>query len=212
MDFTTARPHSYVYLAAPFFNVYQTAFLEIIETSLTECGIPYYSPRRDATPFHPGDRGTENVPEQTFSDNLNGIAGCGLMVAVLDYLLPMNFGTYLVEMPTPNEELVRQLPMPSHQKNVRMKPISLPDSGTTFEMGVASGFNIPILGFLANPTTTINLMLAVATKGIVVGPTAARMVWRKRDDLKASEMFSRNTWREFINLSHVKNAQDWRLQ
>ena len=210
MNPAEARHESYVYIAAPFFNPFQIKFVEMLESAMTECGIPFYSPRLHATRFTPGDAGTKNDPYKTLMDNKLGIEHAGLMVAVLDFLTPPDIGTYLVKMPP--KRIINLPPIPGTQPpKAEMKRIFLPDSGVSWEMGFASAYHVPVLGFVANPELAINLMLAMSTEGLVVGPSEAKMVWRLGFEAEIKDMFNRTTWKEFLDESHIKDPKQWRL-
>ena len=73
-----------VYIAAPFFNEEQLDFVKRIEKKLLWNEIQYFSPRDGGDIQKMNKREVKKVKREIYEDNINNIAGCDKIVAVID--------------------------------------------------------------------------------------------------------------------------------
>ena len=167
-----------VYIAGPFFNPQQVEQVARIENVLESAGVDFFSPRLQ----HGGGTGVKqpvptvgsrDMAERVFRKNFEEIEDCTAMLAVLDYLLPPGDGLALV-----------------NGGNVQ-RFLSLPDTGTIWEMGVAYGQGIPVTGFMVSPQSYMNLMLTQSMHGVITSyemlRESAEEMRTKRDHLKGPD-------------------------
>lgn len=146
------------YLAAPFFNVPQLELVKAIEVEFEKAHRLCFSPRlqHGNTPVKIA---TEEQAQEVFTANERALDECSHLVAVADYKLPADTHLGIVK---------------SDSDGVQgsINPISLPDTGTVWELGYAR----------ANPRITsvlfteqepadakLNLMLTQSCAGILYG-------------------------------------------
>lgn len=146
-----------VYVAGPFFNATQLSWLERAEDILTRVGrAEIWSPRKRS--YCPPDAPPQ-VRQRSFQDNREGLFRADFVLAVLDYLLPHGQELRVVEPAFPGAGGCRAV----------TKAIRQPDLGTVWEMGYANAAGRPIVGLFAEPPQTLNLMLAEALRGYLIG-------------------------------------------
>lgn len=160
-----------IYIAGPFFNPPQLDLIKWIEDHLAQAEINFYSPR-----LHPGNDGgpiDNATANKIFRSNVVAIQECTHVLAVLDWLMPTG------------HELMVVKPAPQKFTDERWlyegasRPLSLPDTGTVFEMGYATGINKPVLGYTDRKEGEgkLNIMLTQACRGMVYGPEHFRHVF-----------------------------------
>lgn len=109
-----------VYIAGPFFNPPQVELIERIERHLTDAGFSFISPR-----LQPANKSpiTASQADEIFKRNLNDITRCNIVLACVDWLMPKGQTIVRIDREADIDYFA--------------KPLSLPDSGTVFEMGLA---------------------------------------------------------------------------
>jgi len=73
-----------VYIAAPFFNDDEIRVVEAIEFALTQYEISYFSPRSEGVIKEMTVVEKISKMRNIYDSNIEGIAGCNLMIAVID--------------------------------------------------------------------------------------------------------------------------------
>ena len=141
-----------VYLAGPFFNEEQKELIKSVTRALEDAACVVFSPMRDGG-ICPPDAGPDQVTE-TYKANVDNIITAEFVFAILDYKLPD--WQALIAIDKTNGETVSP-------------PLSLPDTGTVFEMGYAIARQVPVITFSEAEPKRINLMLSEPTEGHVVG-------------------------------------------
>ena len=151
-----------VYIAGPFFNPRQVELISRIEVLCRQCNLEFFSPRllsSDGTDItQPVPKiGSAVMAQQVFEKDYAELQRCTHMVAVLDYVLPANQELRLIAMSAdqPNERLVPA-----------SGPLSLPDSGTVWEMGVMYALGKLIVGYTEAKHGNLNLMLTQSCIGV----------------------------------------------
>jgi nucleoside 2-deoxyribosyltransferase len=158
-----------IYIAAPFFNERQLRIVRRIERILDAYGFKYFSPRcLEVHPDLPAPKiEAKEAANGIFKANINAIANCGAMIAVLDYTL------------RDEDEHIRCVTLrdpgnPAAPFSINFgPPVHLPDVGTVFEIGEAHGRKLPIIGYtdhIRGPDAReLNLMLTRAMRGVCYG-------------------------------------------
>lgn len=140
------------YLAGPFFNSEQIKIMERIEAAFKELNVAFFSPREQhGCVTQPVPIDNREMAEVVFKKNYEQILECTHMLAVLDYALPAGDSVAMV-----------------NGGNIE-KFLSLPDTGTVWEMGVAYACRIPTIGFTERPHGYLNLMMTQSMKGVCNG-------------------------------------------
>jgi nucleoside 2-deoxyribosyltransferase/thymidylate kinase len=128
---------SQIYLAGPFFNQEQKKLISSLENLLEAEKFVVHSPSRDGTVIKKDD-GKEALKE-VFDWNLEKMREADVIVAVVDYVgvkLKAQFGD-------------------------TSKEISVPDTGTVWEMGYTYALQKPIVGYSPTGEKNMNLMLTI---------------------------------------------------
>ena len=73
-----------VYIAAPFFNDEEVSVVSEIENALEQYNIQYFSPRKEGVIKDMSPDKKQGALKGIYDSNMNGIAGCNLMIAVID--------------------------------------------------------------------------------------------------------------------------------
>lgn len=152
-----------LYLASPFFNDQQIALCKVIEGLCQDLGIKIFSPRLEGPSLKPG--ASQEDRQSVASVNARGISQSEFVLAVLDYLLPIEQSLRLVRLAGGDDPL---------RINPVTGPLNLPDTGTVWEMGYANGLEKPVVGFKLDARGTLNVMLCQHTQGVIVGPVQLR--------------------------------------
>lgn len=143
-----------IYLAGPFFNATQLRLIKSIEAQLAESDMEFISPRsqhgEEPTPI------TSNLQAKSvYLRNVKDLLACSSVLAVMDYLLPDSMTLWLTDLGAPGKF---------------RGPISLPDTGTVWEMGYAVAIGKPVVLFISNPNETpVNIMLSQCAVGVLNG-------------------------------------------
>lgn len=147
-----------VYIAGPFFNPEQISLIRAIENIFMGAGVEFISPR-----LQHGDRPVPKVEnaaqaEEIFVRNLRDMMQADVLLAVMDYLLPVNHELHITE-------------WFQDQLQIVSPPLRLPDTGTVFELGYFFRTCKPVILFTSRDPgkARLNLMLACATDGCVYG-------------------------------------------
>lgn len=142
----------FVYLAGPFFNPDQLDLIAAIEANCEAAGVPCFSPRVEIVLTKDA---SEADRQRAFQSNMQGLARADVVLAVLDYKLPRLTYVRLVDYTT----------------NMQGPKLHLPDTGTVWEMGFATGKDIPVVGFTEKQPGegTLNVMLGESCQSIVYG-------------------------------------------
>lgn len=143
-------PHTRIYLAGPFFNSAQLAFIEQAEEALRASGVSFFSPRLQ----HADERveiTSDEQAAQVFDMNKREIYDCTHLLAVLDYQLPDDLTLAVFDRPA---------------KRV-LREVAVPDTGTVWEMGYAHALARPIYALVDQTPHTLNLMLTRCCEGMV---------------------------------------------
>lgn len=179
-----------IYLAAPLFNPMQTVLNENIISSLEAVGHKVWAPQRDGI-LCPKDASIEER-QRIFMMDVEEVYKADCVVAVLDYLgvnifsIPVPANDREEASDRINESLIsdetelisllnkiinnakNKIPT-SHLRGQLLAKlshrISLPDSGTIYEMGVAYPQHIPVIGF--SQCRSFNLMLTESVVALV---------------------------------------------
>lgn len=133
-----------IYLAGPMFNEVQIEHAEKLAKHCRNNGFEVFAPVEG---LFLQDQGALTA-QKIFDRNVEAMQKCDSMFAQLDYPLPRGFST-----------VVR-----SHGNAVK---ITLPDSGTAFEIGYANRMGIPVIGYYVEKPLKMNLMLTCSLRGIV---------------------------------------------
>jgi nucleoside 2-deoxyribosyltransferase len=149
-----------VYLAGPFFNQAQIKLIQEVEDALQANDIPTFSPRKMALNDKPTS--TKPTPEQAaaiFRKDYEEITKSTHVLAILDWAL------------NPDVSLRLVAPRQGHAPEYDMLsgPLSLPDSGTVWEMGCAYALRVPIYLYTKDPAAKLNLMLSQSARGVIYG-------------------------------------------
>ena len=143
----------HVYIAGPFFNQTQIRLVERVEHAMTRYGVPYFSPRLQDDNDNPET--TEGLtPEKAariFKADVVNLENASAVIAILDYAL----------LPDQSLRIVTA--------DRTSPPVSIPDSGTVWEMGYAYARGIPVYGLTFHPSNKMNLMLTQSCEGIIYG-------------------------------------------
>ena len=156
------------YLAGPFFNAEQQGIMQRIEEEYVDAGIAFFSPRI-CDENSPGKKIDDAAASRIFERNeeqlmVGSAWRCTHMLAVIDYVLPNGTELRLMSGKTPLGH-----------------PITIPDTGTVFEMGMAYSLNIDIYSFTVHPPEKMNVMLSKCTCGILHGFDKLRCFLREKD-------------------------------
>lgn len=143
-----------IYIAAPLFNGPQLKLIGDIEDALTRNNYEFFSPRLHSEGLlPPKERRREyEAWKPLFDMNLEGLAECDMMIAVLCYYV------------NPYEQVTLKTNTPN---GIVEKPLHLPDSGTVWEMGHFFHQEKPIIGYYPGDANYLNVMLTHSTKGII---------------------------------------------
>ncbi len=171
-----------VFIASPLFNTPQHAILDHIEGLCEQRGLKYYSARKDSEPFVPKGDEKKNPAawDKVFDNNEEGLQESWLMIAVLDYALPEHF------------QIGKGFNVHHTEYGVKMSeflPLSLPDSGTVWEMGYFRGLKKTVVGF--HPTRKaddLNLMLTHGCDGLISGFHALEQFFQYPDRGSSMEL------------------------
>lgn len=148
----------HVYIAGPFFNPQQVALINMLEATLAEHGIPFFSPMRQGGVINP--KSTDLECAKIFKANEDAIRNASLVLAVTEYRLPPN--QMLVAMQRTSEGSIETV-------------VHLPDQGTVWETGFANGLGVPVVGYhepQALPLyAKINVMLSKSFVGFIESQT-----------------------------------------
>lgn len=158
-------PPPLFYIAGPFFNDPQRKMIERIEVAMCDHGVPFISPRQ--TDQNKKAALDDADAKEIFGQNILGMAQCGAMLAVLDWVMPPNKSLRPCDLsPWPTSTM--NGPVDRWEANQDIA-LNLPDVGTVFEMGYVFG-DRPIYGFtLRKPGDKVNLMLTQSLEGVIYG-------------------------------------------
>jgi nucleoside 2-deoxyribosyltransferase len=158
-----------IYIAGPFFNEPQLRLIKAIEDDLTAKEVDFYSPR-----LHPGNEPGKPIDNKTaaaiFKSNVDAIAECTHVLAVMCWLLPERNELRVMFRKNPST-------VPADWEALSPQ-LSLPDTGTVFEMGLAWGMALseehgprPIIGYTNTKPGEgkLNIMLTQACRGVICG-------------------------------------------
>ena len=137
-------PNFRTYLAGPFFNPLQKKLIKTLENLIDEERIDLYSPSRDSIVINQDT--TSQELQETFKRNYEEIDKADFMIAILDY---------------PGSALT--IGADSSKK------VSLPDSGTMWELGYAYAKGKPVIGVFTEPPAKMNLMLKECLTAVTIG-------------------------------------------
>jgi nucleoside 2-deoxyribosyltransferase len=186
-----------IYLASPFFNDEARKVCVGLLESMERNGHSVFAPMRDGI-MCPKDAPWKKRKE-VFELDCRAIIEANLIVAVLDYPLPITEQIYL------------------HQKTPdgpdKLIPISLPDSGTVFEMGIMHAMATQagdkwkgIVGYSGNPKLGLNLMLEQACQAIVNNFKDLLIVL---NFLEIEDWAGLNQWRFEVQKKQARNLQEF---
>jgi len=153
--------HPLTYLAGPFFNPAQVLLMEQIEQVMDRHGVPTYKPRIDGgvlDKLHGPERMADSADE-CYQHDLRGLTQCELMLAVLTYELD---GHHLALGHTVFRDGAKQFA-------VDQWGVSIPDTGTVWEVGFFTAECKPVVGFYPQPRGRLNIMLTQSVHGFVFG-------------------------------------------
>lgn len=150
------------YIAAPFFNEPQLAFVREVESAFETCKRTAFSPRLQHGP-KPTPIKDKQHARLLFSENYRAIEACHVMVAWVDWMLPEGHELRIVE-EAPSPHLPKECFQP------RSNPLNLPDTGTVWEMGAAFGLGKPIVMLTRRAMyERVNIMLSESCVGVAYG-------------------------------------------
>lgn len=185
------------YIAGPFFNQPQIDLIKTIEEILLDNSIPFFSPRQQHTPGGSTKIRSAEHAAAVFKCNYENLQDdcCSHVLAVADFLMPPDQGLFLIEKVEQKPELDRE-PQEDDDTGrtwmatIESGPISLPDTGTVWEMGFAFAVKKPVILFtLADSIRSLNLMLTQSCVGVLPGYKALRQFTSKGiDRLDASAL------------------------
>jgi hypothetical protein len=121
---------------------------------------------------------TKPTPEQAadiFRKDYEEICKSTHLLAVLDWTMPPHASLRIVKenFAVPGEEPQRPLdaqPLRAPRTyEVVSEHLSLPDSGTVWEMGCAYALRVPVYLYTDKPATRLNLMLTQSAIGVIYG-------------------------------------------
>lgn len=144
-----------IYLAGPFFNPEQVALIRELEKIIS----PYqsFSPSRDGKVCPPN--ASNDIRRDVFMININEIMQCNLIVAVMEWV-----GDELYQLPYSKVQDTKNCS--DFEDNC--KQVSIPDSGTVFEIAYGYAQGVPTIGVYTKDENAkrANLMLAESMLGI----------------------------------------------
>lgn len=137
-----------IYLAGPFFNREQHDHAVSMAEMVRKAG---------HVPIAPVEQGFEKVSsvedaKRIFTKNVQDLHHADIMLAQLDYLLPQGKELRIVT-----------------KGGVVSGPLSIPDSGTVWEMGMAYALGLRKVGYIVSDVPKINVMLAQSCDGFLRG-------------------------------------------
>lgn len=152
------NPKSTIYIAAPFFNPAQVECVETIETILTKHEYPFLSPRQHG-PVLEGKVRTPEQAAEVYKTNVELMDKCSIILGVLDYLLPAEQEVRVVTPETRGDQAGLFEPA--------SPPLSIPDTGTIWELGFGSGRRrngryTKLWGFTLRELKGMNLMISAS--------------------------------------------------
>ncbi len=146
-----------IYLAGPFFNRAQRSWIEMVEHTMDQAGVDYYSPRKTDHPPSQGEsKGwTQDEAQEIFIENVAELTRCTTVLAIMDYLTDVSAMPVLCD----------------HTKNPPdFTPLYLPDTGTVWELGAAYAMGKPIAAlYTREEKSKTNLMLSQSWTWWLVG-------------------------------------------
>lgn len=139
----------YVYLAGPFFNSAQLDRIESVEKILDKNGVAYFSPRKSDASLLAKEKGMNpDLAKRIFDLNISKMQQATLAICVPDFVFPGNKHLEIVGGGIPIT-------------------ISLPDSGTVWEMGYLYAQAVPIV--VVQTEAKMNLMLSRSAWAVCYG-------------------------------------------
>lgn len=195
-----------VFIAAPLFNLQQHAIIDRIEQLCSEKRVNYYSARIDSEPFVPKgeDKKNPRAWDGVFNNNEEGLVGCSVMIAVLNYAMPEGDVVAMCKGDSDQKYVTDLLPQ------FRME---MPDSGTVFEMGYFRALGKYVIGFHPEKCANhLNVMLTHGCHGLISGWESLERFFQQPDlerVHKISEVFYSST--STVNPYHISRALkfDW---
>ena len=178
-----------IFIASPLFNSAQHAVLDHIESCLTGLGYEFYSARHHSgsDKLSPDQKKVLANWNPVFDSNVQGLDDCHVCIANIGYQYPA--GTELVLKRKADAAVLAAL-VPGKGETVtithepddagsvneewsevaHLMPLSLPDSGTVWEMGYMRAQGKLIIGYHPEEQPgLLNLMLSHGCDGIVTG-------------------------------------------
>ena len=138
------------YLAGPFFNAVQKSWAEELRDLMIDQDLLYYAPVEH---MFQGGIHDKKKADVVFKDNVSNLERSSVVLCQLDWQLPENREVRLIK-----------APVISGRGSVVSPALSIPDSGTVWEMGYAAAIraelDIAVIGYTAEKTDKLNLMLA----------------------------------------------------
>lgn len=165
------------YIAGPFFNPEQKEIIKVVEDLTSRENLHSFSPSRDSIVISATTSKSEL--RKVFDSNWIAIDDSDLVIAVLDYA---------------GAELF-------FEKNGSKNIVSIPDSGTIWELGYAFARNKPIIGYFTKPPQKVNLMLSEGIDAFCVGNSNFSKVI---DEIKALIIDQRSGYDTTIRKEEIK--------
>jgi len=150
-----------IYIAGAFFNPQQLALIETLEQTLENAGVRYISPRKQHVG---GDVGIHDAATacKVFAQNCEDMNSATHVLAVLNWELPADRELHLMQRRKVGNGQEHQDLLTSVTR------LSLPDTGTVWEMGYAYATGRPIAAFTTNPHR-LNVMLLRCASSLLLG-------------------------------------------
>ena len=150
---TFDKRHDWIYVAGPFFNDVQKRWALTLASELRNRGYKIFAPVDEVYKENNGLK-----PEEIFKRNLDWMNHSKLSLIQLDFPFP------------PTEKLCLVSNHSCHDREdisflTPLKVLSIPDSGTCFEIGYLFSKKIPMIGYYFSKQDSINLMLAQSLTG-----------------------------------------------
>lgn len=152
------RPKKF-YLAGPFFNPPQIDLISKIELMFLDHDVPFFSPRQCSPENKKAGPLSGEDAKAIFQRNYENLLDCDGVLAVVDWLMPEGLKLGLI----------------NSEGSAGSLPISLPDSGTVWELGAAytikqeTRLDYEILLLTTTKSSKLNVMLTQCADGVVYG-------------------------------------------
>jgi nucleoside 2-deoxyribosyltransferase len=149
-----------IFIASPLFNKQQHRVLDTLETLIQDSGYEFYSARHHSgsSAMTAQERKDMRAWDSVFDSNIAGLQESEVCIANLGYQMPDEVSIALL-----------------NELEGTVTPVSLPDTGTVWEMGFMYAQNKIVIGYCPEEQPgKLNLMLTHGCDGIIMGPENLR--------------------------------------